>query len=102
MWGRGREGGGVIYTLTVIEERGGKRGEDGQLWCYECWCEDKESSLIYSIPLLTYSVKFANWTAACVQLYLRTTLPFCRTSPASTHIVYIYLDFKEGISAVNN
>ncbi len=44
-----REGGGVIYTLTVTEELGGGgRGEDGQLWCYECWCEDKESSLIYS------------------------------------------------------
>jgi hypothetical protein len=46
----GREGEIYICTLTATEELGGGggvRGEDGQLWCYECWCEDKESSLIY-------------------------------------------------------
>jgi hypothetical protein len=61
----GGEGGreGELYcTYTYSDTRTvGERGEDGQLWCYECWCEDKESSLIYSIPLLTYSVKFAIW-----------------------------------------
>ncbi len=50
-----REGGKGSYIYTYSDRRtggggrrggGGERGEDGQLWCYECWCEDKESSLI--------------------------------------------------------